>query len=251
MLGLFLASLLAGVMSSCDSMMIAASGLFTENLYKPIVRERSPQHYLSVGRVVSLLIVLGGVACAFWMPNVVSGLKTWLKIAPMLGIAFWIGIIWKRFNGFGAWASTLTGFTVWWLTLQPRLVEWVQSLPVSKTWSLVVHGATKSSISEPWQIVIYLSAAIVAGVLASLITPRRNSDFLNQFHDLIRTPVRSGEVITESCQLPEGTLPATRRCWFADSDFELPVPSRTSVIGFLLSWVAVAAMIGGFLWLVR
>ena len=251
MLGLFLASLLAGVMSSCDSMMIAASGLFTENLYKPLVRERTPQHYLAVGRVVSLMIVLGGVACAFWMPNVVSGLKTWLKIAPMLGIAFWVGLLWKRFNGVGAWVSTLTGFVVWWLTLQPRIIEWVQSLPVSKNWSLVVHSATKSSISEPWQIVIYLSAAIVAGVLASLITPRRDSDLLNRFHDLIRTPIRSGEVITESCQLPKGTLPASRRCWFAGSDFELPVPSRISVIGFLLSWVAVAAMIGGFLWLVR
>ena len=37
MLGVFLASLLASVMSSCDSFMIASSGLFTENVYRPIV----------------------------------------------------------------------------------------------------------------------------------------------------------------------------------------------------------------------
>lgn len=250
MLGLFLASLLAGVMSSCDSMMIAASGLFTENLYKPLIRERSPRHYLTVGRLVSFLIVLGGVACAFWMSNVVSGLKTWLKIAPMLGIAFWIGLFWKRFNGAGAWASTVVGFIAWWLTLQPRVVQWVQSFPFSKSWSLVEHSAEKSSIYEPWQIVIYLSAAILAGVLASWGTPRRDRESLDRFHQLIRTPVSPGEVIRESCHLPEETSPASRRCWFAGSDFELPVPSMTSVLGFFLCWVAVAAMIGGFIWVI-
>ncbi len=35
LLGLFLASLLAGVMSSCDSFMISSAGLFTENIYRP------------------------------------------------------------------------------------------------------------------------------------------------------------------------------------------------------------------------
>ncbi|MCH7752349.1 MAG: sodium:solute symporter family protein, partial [Planctomycetes bacterium] len=35
LLGLFLAALLAGVMSSCDSFMISSAGLFPENIYKP------------------------------------------------------------------------------------------------------------------------------------------------------------------------------------------------------------------------
>ncbi|MAH34344.1 MAG: transporter, partial [Verrucomicrobiales bacterium] len=45
LLGLFIAALLAGVMSSCDSFMISSSALFTENLYRPIVKERSKSHY--------------------------------------------------------------------------------------------------------------------------------------------------------------------------------------------------------------
>ena len=46
LLGLFIAALLAGVMSSCDSFMISSSALFTENLYRPIVKEKSKSHYL-------------------------------------------------------------------------------------------------------------------------------------------------------------------------------------------------------------
>ena len=143
LLGLFLASILAGVMSSCDSMMISAAGLFTENLYKPWIKNRTSEHYLTIGKCVSVLIVISGVLCAFKMTDVVTGLKFWLKIAPMLGIAFWMGLFWKRFNGVGAWAGTLTGFCVWWLTLQPGVVHLLQSLPMAETLGLIEHSVDK------------------------------------------------------------------------------------------------------------
>ena len=58
LLGIFLASLLAAVMSSCDSFMIAASGLFTQNLYQPLRPNRPPGHYVLVGRLTAMIIVL-------------------------------------------------------------------------------------------------------------------------------------------------------------------------------------------------
>ena len=251
LLGLFLASILAGVMSSCDSMMISAAGLFTENLYKPLVKNRSSDHYLLIGRCISILIVLGGVLVAFWMSDVVKGLKFWLKIAPMLGIAFWIGLFWKRYNAVGAWMSTASGFTVWWLTLQPGAVHWIQSLPFAKSLGMIENISDKPILYEPWQIVIYLMAAALAGIIASLLTKSPNEAKVNQFHQLIRTPVQPGEVITTSCQLPAGLLPVHRATWFTGSNFEVPVPSKTSVIGFFVSCAAVGAMIGGFIWLIR
>lgn len=223
LLGLFIAALLAGVMSSCDSFMISASGLFTENLYKPFAPGKADRHYLWVGRCVALLIVLGGVLTAYLMPNVVSGLKVWLKIAPMLGIAFWMGLFWRRFNAAGAWASTLTGFAGWWLL-------------------------AGSGFSEPMQIVLYLAGAIVAGIVASLATRRSDREKLERFHALIRTPVVPGEVLEEPCRLPANVAPAERPRFFIGSDFEFPKPSRESVVGFVLSCLAVGAMIGSFLW---
>ncbi len=225
LLGLFIAALLAGVMSSCDSFMISASGLFTENLYKPLRPDRDERHYVRVGRIVSLLIVLGGVMFAFLMPNLIAGLKAWLKIPALLGVAFWMGLFWRRFNAVGAWASFLTGAIGW-------------------------YGMSKTDLSESSQIVCYLSAAAVIGVVASLLTRRPEPSAIDQFHQLIATPVTEGEVIAESCRLPDGTPPADRSTLFPGSSFEFPKPSRTSVIGFAAAWVAVGLIIAGFVALV-
>jgi Na+/proline symporter len=220
-LGLFVAALLAGVMSSCDSFMISASGLFTENLYRPLRVGRSEKHYLWVGRIAALIIVSAGLWVAFKMPNVISGLKTWLKIAPMLGVAFWLGLFWKRFNAAGAWASTIAGFLGWW-------------------------GMSFTELSEPIQILTYLFLSILVGAVASLLSKRPNAENVERFHALIRTPVAAGEKLTESCQLPTGCEVGTRPMFFTGTDFEFPRPSKISVVGFVLASLAVAAMIIGF-----
>lgn len=250
LLGLFVASLLAGVMSSCDSFMISSAALFTENLYKPLAPGRSSSHYINVGRAASLVIVVFGVLVAFWMPNVVSGLKTWLKIAPMLGVAFWMGLLWRRFNAVGAWASVIAGFAGWWLSTQAAFAVFLSGFPALVSWGVVTMEDAGPSMSEPWQILFHLSAAVLFGIVGSLLSPRGPKESIERFHDLIRTPIQEGEVLEASGVLPAGVPPAERPTWFRGTDFELPAPSRTSWIGFLLSWVAVAGMIGGFVWLV-
>lgn len=95
----------------------------------------------------------------------------------------------------------------------------------------------------------YLSFAVVAGVVASLLTAPREKEKIERFHALIRTPVTPGEVLLEPCHLPKGVEPATRATFFTGTDFEFPVPSKESVVGFLLSCVAVVAMIYSFIWI--
>jgi len=131
-LGLFLASLLASVMSSCDSFMIASSGLFTENIYKRLKPEKSQKHYVLVARVTSLVIVAGGVAFAYWLPSVVEGLEIFWKISPMMGIAFWLGLFWRRTSVAGAWASTLIAFGVWFLTTLGAVIWLTGQVPYAK-----------------------------------------------------------------------------------------------------------------------
>ena len=155
------------------------------------------------------------------MPNVISGFKTWLKIAPMLGVAFWLGLFWKRFNAAGAWASTIAGFLGWW-------------------------GMSFTELSEPIQILTYLLLSIVVGVVASLVSKRPIAENVERFHGLIRTPVAAGEKLTEPCQLPTGCEVGIRPMWFTGTDFEFPRPSKISVVGFVLASLAVAAMITGF-----
>ena len=251
LLGVFLASLLASVMSSCDAYMISSAGLFTKNIYKPLVRDKSEFHYLTVGRLIALAVVAGGLFFAFRVPDVVTALKVWFKIAPMMGIAFWMGLFWRRTTSAGAWAATASGFATWWLTTRPEFISRVASWGLADDLGLVWKTTGQADvIYEPWGIVFYMAAALTAGIAVSLLTKTVDTDRLNLFYSLTRTPITPGEVIEQPCTLPAGVEPADRAMLCTALGLELPRPSTTSVCGFAAGWCAVAALVGGFVWLI-
>lgn len=154
LLGLFLAGLLASVMSSCDAFMIATSGLFTENVYKPLFPNESKRHYLWAARLSSLIVVASGVTFAYCLEGVVEGLEIFWKIASMLGIAFWLGLFWRRMTSVGAWAATLGAFAVMFATTQPFAIELASELPKAKAARFVfIKEQAKSPLLTNGQIV--------------------------------------------------------------------------------------------------
>lgn len=251
LLGVFLASLLAAVMSSCDSFMISSAGLFAENIYKPMRPGKSMGHYLMVSRVTSLAVVAGGVWFAFNAKDVVNALEIWFKISPMTGIVFWMSLFWRRMTVAGAWATTLTGFGAWWLATRESFVSWVAALPMAESWRLIWDEDGTQSIYEPWQILFYLSLAAFAGVVVSLATKRVDQERLDLFHRLIRTPVQPGETVEEPCTLPTNMEVALRPIGWKAGDIEIPRPSKTSIIGFAGGTLFAVALVLLFLWYAR
>ncbi len=100
LLGLFLAGLLATVMGSCDSFMISASGLVTENLYRPLFPGRPETHYLWVARASGLAVVLVAIGYAFWLSGVIQGLEILWKLNAVMAPAFWLGVLLARRHNF-------------------------------------------------------------------------------------------------------------------------------------------------------
>ena len=249
MLGVFIASLLAAIMSSCDSFMIAASALFTENLYRTFRADRETRHYLWVGRVSALIIVLMGMLFAFWLPGVIAGLMIWLKIAPMMGVAFWLGLLWRRSTPAGAWSSTVAGFAAWWVSGQAFFLEWVAGLPGAEALKLIAIEKGTMVMYEPWGILFYLSAATATGVMVSLLTRPMAKERLDRFYQLTRTPIQDGEVLERPCEFPVGVTPVDRPMLLTWGGLEIPKPSRTSVVGFLSGVMGVALLIGLFVWI--
>jgi Na+/proline symporter len=249
-LGLFLAAVLAGVMSSCDAFMVSSAALFTENVYKPAVPGRTERHYVWIGRLTSVVVVAGGVIFALWVPTVVKALEIWFMIAPMMGLVFWIGLLWRRLTVVGAWVTTLSGFATWWITTQSWFIDWVARLPVAEAWRLLWVENGKTSLYLPWQILLYMAVAVAAGVVVSLFTRPVSEDKLDRFYTLSRTPVAPGEQLVEPCVLPPSTAAAKRTMLVTLAGLEIPLPSRASLIGFLVVWICVALMIGGFVGMV-
>ncbi len=242
----FIASMLASVMSSCDSFMIASSALFTENLYKPLRPAKSDRHYLWVGRIVALVIVAGGLASAYLIENVVQGIEIFWKIAPMMGIAFWLGLFWRRTTTAGAWASTLAAFGVLILTGLDGFVGFLgQRFP-----SLV--KADGSEMLLHWQMIFYLLAGTVAGIVVSLLTKPPSQDKLDRFYELVRTPVNTVEGSpAEPCTIPPGVAIPEKRLMIKAGGLEILKPSKSAVVGFVGVWLVVGVMIVGFFLLTR
>jgi Na+/proline symporter len=245
-LGVFIAAILASVMSSCDAFMISSSALFTENVYKKLLPDRSPRHYVTVGRVTAIAIVSGGVAFAYWLPGVVAGLEIFWKISPMMGIAFWMGLLWRRATPAGAWAATLSAFAAWLVSSRPFFVAFAGGLPFAEGLRLVVERNSGPEIYLPWQMVFYLSTGLFAGIVASVLTRPVAREKLDRFYALTRTPVRPGEQIDAPCTLPAGSFTPSRRRILGGMGLEIPLPSKTSLLGFIAGWAMVALIIYAF-----
>jgi Na+/proline symporter len=245
LLGLFLAGLLATVMGSCDSFMISAAGLVTENLYRPLVPGRSERHYLWVARASGLAVVIVAIGYAFWLSGVIQGLEILWKLNAVMAPAFWLGVFWRGATTSGAWAATILTAGTWWVTNLTATAVALASSPLVKTMGIVVNRDDTWAISTPWQMLAYLTAGFVGGIVVSLLTAKNDPTKLDRFYELMRTPVQPDEVIDAPCTLPAGVTPSPRRVFFPSTSLELPIPSKLAVSGFVVGWLLVFGIIGG------
>lgn len=248
LLGLFLAGLLATVMGSCDSFMISASGLVTENLYRPLFPGRSDRHYLWVARASGLIVVAMAIVYSLWLSGVIQGLELLWKLNAVMAAAFWLGVFWRGATTAGAWAATLLTATTWWVTGLEPVAQWLSTFPLAESLGVVVEKKGITEVSVPWQMLIYLTAGFAGGIVVSCCTRKTNAEQLDRFYSLLRTPVESDEVIDAPCTLPAGAQSGPRRVFLPHSSLELPIPSVRSVMGFLFGWALVGAIIGS-VWL--
>lgn len=244
LIGLFLAALMASMMSSCDAFMVSSAGLFTQNVYKRwLQRDREEEHYVRVGRLSSLVVVCISLVFSFVVTDVPTGLLWFFKLQALMGAAFWLGLFWRRATVAGAWAATVAGFVVLFVTSLPAFQAWaVESLPEY----MLFDGKFRDS----WQIAAYLSAAFSVGILVSLCTRRVASEKLERFYNCLRTPVQAEEMLaSEAFTIPEGVEIPPARKLINHPDLEIPFPSRQAVVGFVVVWLGVGALIGFVFWM--
>ena len=171
--GLMLASIMAAAMSSCDSMMIACSGLFTENVYRRVRPDADENHYINVSRVVGVLVVIVSIAFAILTPTIFKGLMTFWKTTATVGIAWFLGMFWRRANSHGAWASFIVATVV--LIYANYFTEW--------------NAAVKLGLFMP--------AGFLAGILVSLVTPRPDKQLKDRFFIKLHTRISEQDKLAE------------------------------------------------------
>jgi Na+/proline symporter len=246
LLGIFMAALLAAVMAACDAFMITSAGLFTQNIYRPfIARDRSHAHYINVGRAAAALTMGVGVCIALALPNVIKGLEIFWEITAPMGVAFWIGLFWRRGTRAAAWVSSLGAFATLLILWSPDFAAWA-----------AVHAPfmmhpTEPQIYLPVRMLCCLGVAFVPMIVVSLFTRPEDPEKLDRFYEVLRTPVQPGEVIEASFTLPATVVPAPQNKLIDHPDWEIQWPTRRGIMGFLIAWIPVGLLIALVCALVR
>jgi len=115
--GLTFAALLAGLMSSIDSMVNSTATLWTKDIYQKYIRSSATDaHYLLVGKIATVALLLFGVLTSKvsdYFEGLYVAIQTFLSFfqGPIFSILL-LGIFWKRATQWGGLAGLVGGITV-------------------------------------------------------------------------------------------------------------------------------------------
>lgn len=193
LVGLLVAAVVAAVVAGASSFMVNGSALFTRNFYQRFLRKNEAEaHYLLVGRIGSLLIVVLGLGISILLESVIAGLELGWRIMAFMGIAFWTAVVWRRANRYGAWTS---------LVVTAAVAIWTTDLG----WDFASQAA------------LYLPVGFATMIVVSLLTKPENERLLDEFYTLLRTPVGEEHRLKEAgietiheAELPEVSIPKSR-----------------------------------------
>jgi SSS family solute:Na+ symporter len=105
LVGLVVASLLAALMASKSAMLLTTSALVTQSIYRPLVRARPESHYVAAARWFAAGYVVASTAAAITFHDVFGLFKLMMTFNAILAATFLLGVVWRRANRWGAWAS--------------------------------------------------------------------------------------------------------------------------------------------------
>lgn len=115
LIGLMIASLTAALMSTADMMMLTVSGLLTHNIYRPFFSKKSEKHYVTTGRFLGAVVVVGSALMVMHSDSILNALKANWEFNVIVAAGFWLGILWRRTNRPAVWASMIVTFVIFYL----------------------------------------------------------------------------------------------------------------------------------------
>jgi SSS family solute:Na+ symporter len=257
LVGLMIACLLAAAMSSADAFMICGSALFTRNLYTPVFPNRSETHYVRVGRIVSVAMVIGAIALSLYFQNVLSLIKYIWQLPVIFGAVFWISVLWRKVTKIAALSASTYSFIM--IVLLPNILPQISKIannPRSRILSnpnlfmLDMFNIPLDSLSNSWLMTLSFSMDVIMPfiilILVSLFTKPPEKQQLDQFFARFHTPVSEDREedrlqVDKSIQNPHRF---DNRKLFPRSQWELMKPDKVGVIGFVLCFGLTLIVLG-------
>ena len=176
--GLVTIGFICALVASLAAFFNSCATLFTEDFYKPMKKEMSESHYVFVGRIATVVVVILGLA---WMPIMMNmgNLYSYLQdiqslIAPAMVAVFTLGIFSKRITPKAGEWGLIGGFLIGMLRLLTNVI--------TNSGKAVMDGAfweytawfwqTNWLIFEVWLLVFIIAFMIVV----SMFTPKPSAE---------------------------------------------------------------------------
>ena len=149
-----------------------------------------------------------------------------------MGVLIWSGVLWRRTNAAGAWASFAVMVGIWAVVGPPGMG--LRHMLPHVGW-LGVY-ADKSNLH--WLLLSYLPAGVIALVVGSLLGRPLERRKLDGFYALLRTPVG------EEARLVEAGVDVVYVGQAKGHPWEMKHHRAVNVIGFIVAFVLSLCFLG-------
>lgn len=229
--GLMIACVLASIMDNISVFMVSFAGIYTNSIHHKLFPASSERALLRVNRCSAMVFGLIVLPLSYAFSDVPQAMRFSFKTVPLMGIAFFMAVLWRRANRYGALASFVVAVAA--MLYSQYQLGWGGDAGMPKT------------------ILLYLGLGTLAGCVASVLTPREDKLRTERFFLLLRTPIGQEQVLRDAglveipgtgsfedpCLEKEAGFPAEKLAGF-------PRPSRQTVYGFLWVGVITLALVG-------
>ena len=235
LLGLVVASLAAAYMSTISTHLNWGASYVVDDVYRRFIKpDASEQHYVNVGRGVTVALMMLACLIALWLRNAMQAFQILLQIGAGTGLIFLLRWYWWRINAWGEVAAMVISFLV----------------------AAYLHFAHARLGFAP----LHPTLALVIGVMVTtlgwlavtLLTPPTDRAVLQSFYDKIRpAPAGWHHAVDTRGGEDEGNIAASFLAWFLGCLFVYATLFATGyllygrpTIGLLCAAVAVASAFG-------
>ena len=113
LLGLVVASLAAAYMSTISTHLNWGASYVVDDVYRRFVaRSRPEQHYVTVGRITTVLLVVLASVLSLWLENALQAFQILLQIGAGTGLIFLLRWFWWRINAWSEISAMVISFVV-------------------------------------------------------------------------------------------------------------------------------------------
>ncbi len=196
LLGLVVASLAAAYMSTISTHLNWGASYIVDDFYRRFVSsERDEHHYVTVGRVSTVVLIVLASGVALWLENALQAFQILLQIGAGTGLIFLLRWFWWRVNA--------------WSEISAMIISFVVAIYFQFAHEALGFGSLHPSV----RLLVGVVVTTVIWLLVTFVTPATDRPTLQAFYDRIR-PFRGGwrAAVTVGDE-ESGSLTAALLCW--------------------------------------